>query len=623
MSGICGWIGHHAGAEGDLATLLASMAGPLAEYDRSRIATWVGEDAGLAAARPDDARGVAEEGHLAAAVTGRPDWEDPALNELAQRAGPAAAMVAAYRRWGADCFAKTRGAFAAALRAGEVLLVATDRVGICPVLYQQAGRCLVFGSTSVAMDRHPRAATDIDPQCIFTYIWHACVPAPDSTRIGRARLLPGHYLRFDRGHLDLVRYVRTEYRDHDKTPLPELEEELHRLLREAVRRDAEGARVGAFLSGGVDSSTVAGLLTEVTGEPARTYSIGFDAQAYDEMGYARIVAKHFRTDHHEYYVTPRDVEVLVPRIARAYSEPFGNESAVPTFYCAQMAREDGVDRLLGGDGGDELFGGNERYAVQKLFELYQVVPAPLRRYLLEPVLRHFPFGSRIWPVRKARGYVRYANVPLPARLRSHIQDEREGIAAMFDPEFLARVDPSRPPRLADAIYRGAASGHFLNRILELDAKFTLADMDLPKVSRMCEMAGLPVRYPLLHNTIVDFAARLDVGLKVKRFKLRWFFKWAMRDFLPEQTLTKKKHGFGLPFGIWLAKHRPLQALAEDSLANLKQRRIVRPSYIEDLLEAHRTVHAHYYGGEIWQLMMLEQWFQAHVDDHSNVVAPRN
>ncbi|MHC4162398.1 MAG: asparagine synthetase B family protein [Planctomycetota bacterium] len=621
MSGICGWIGH-GGAEGDRAALLASMAAPLAEYDGSRIGTWVGEDAGLAAARPDAARSLLTENHLTAAVAGHPDWEDPELTDLSRRAGPAAAMVAAYRRWGADCFAQTRGAFAAALRDGDVALVATDRVGICPILYQQAGRCLVFGSTSVAMDPHPRAAAEIDPQGIFSYVWHGCVPAPETVRKGRARLLPGHYLRFAKGRLETVRYVRTEYRDHDATPLPELQEELHRLLRDAVRRDAEGARVGAFLSGGVDSSTVAGILSEVGGAPARTYSIGFDAQAYDELRYARIVAKRFGTDHHEYYVTPADVEAAVPRIARIYSEPFGNESAVPTYYCARMAREDGVERLLGGDGGDELFGGNERYAIQKLFELYQIVPAPLRKYLLEPVLFHFPFGSRIWPVRKGRGYVRHANTPLPARMRSHAETERQGIAAMFEPEFLRQVDPSRPRALAAQVYNGACSSHFLNRILELDAKFTLADVDLPKVSRMCEMAGLRVSYPLLHNTIVDFAARLDVGLKVKGFKLRWFFKWAMRDFLPRQTLTKKKQGFGLPFGVWLQTHRPLQVLAEDSLANLKQRRILRPAVVDDMLEAHRTVHAHYYGGEIWQLMMLEQWFQAHVDDRSSVVAPR-
>jgi asparagine synthase (glutamine-hydrolysing) len=619
MSGICGWIGH-AGAEGDLSALLASMAAPLAEYDQSRTAAWVGEDAGLAAARPDDARSLCEENHLAAAVTGHPDWDDPELNELCGRAGPAAAMLAAYRRHDADVFAKTRGAFAAAILDGDTLLVATDRVGICPVLYQPSGPCLVFGSTSVALDAHPRAAAEIDPQSIFSYVWHGCLPAPEAVRKGRARLLPGHYLRFAGGRLETIRYVRTEYRDRDRTPLPELQEELHRLLREAVRRCAEGVRVGAFLSGGVDSSTVAGLLSEIG--TSRTYSIGFDAQAYDELGYARIVAKHFGTDHHEYYVTPADVVSAVPRIARIYSEPFGNESAVPSYYCARMAREDGVERLLGGDGGDELFGGNERYAVQKAFELYQIVPAPLRRYLLEPVLFHFPFGSRIWPVRMGRGYVRYANTPLPARMRIHSETERRGLDAMFLPEFLRQIDPSRPGALADQVYNGASTRHFLNRVLELDAKFTLADVDLPKVSRMCELAGIPVRYPLLHNTLIDFAARLDVGLKVKRFKLRWFFKWAMRDFLPRQTLTKSKAGFSLPFGIWLQTHRPLQVLSEDSLASLKQRKILRPAFMDELLEGHRTEHAHYYGGEIWRLMMLEQWFQAHVDDHSNVVAPR-
>jgi asparagine synthase (glutamine-hydrolysing) len=620
MSGFCGWVGH-TGAEGDLDALLSAMAAPLRKYDRSRKQAWVGKDAGLAVARPDAAKSIRAEAQVVAAVTGRPDWEDPELNELARHAGPAAAMVLAYRRHGADCFARTRGAFGAAILDGDVALVATDRVGICPVRYQKSGRCLVFGSTSDSLDPHPRAEAEIDPQGVFSYVWHACLPAPESIRKGRARLLPGHYLRFTRGRLETVRYIQTEYRDHDRTPLPELQEELHRLLRDAVRRDAEGARVGAFLSGGVDSSTVAGMLNEVGEGPVRTYSIGFDQQAYDELGYARIVAKRFGTDHHEYYVTPTDVEAAVPRIARIYSEPFGNESAVPSYYCARMAREDGIERLLGGDGGDELFGGNERYAMQKLFELYKVIPAPLRRYLLEPALFHFPFGSRIWPVRKGRGYVRHANIPLPARLRSHAETDRQGLAAIFDADFLGQVDPSRPRRLAEEVYNSARSKHFLNRILELDAKITLADVDLPKVSRMCEMAGVPVSYPLLHNTLIDFAARLDVGLKVKGFKLRWFFKWAMRDFLPRQTLTKKKQGFSLPFGVWLQTHRPLQVLAEDSLANFKQRRILRPSVLDELLEAHRTEHAHYYGGEIWQLMMLEQWFQAHVDDRSNVVVP--
>jgi asparagine synthase (glutamine-hydrolysing) len=615
VSGLCGWSGH-AGAEG----LLSEMARPLAEHDGSRTATWVDRDRGLAVARRDDADSLIAQGGMAAAVVGRPYWEDPELAEVSRGAGSAAALLEGYRRRGVDIVKETRGAFALAVvdPDRDRVLLATDRVGIRPLLYHRTGACLVFGSASTALDVHPRAEAEIDPQGIFNYVFFSYVPAPGAIRRGRCRLLPGEYVLLEKGKLHKELYAWSEYRDHDRTPVRELEEEIRRLVRESVRREAEGARVGAFLSGGVDSSAVSGFLSELSDGPARTYSIGFDAEGYDEMRYARVAAKRFATDHHEYYVTPADVVAAVPRIARIYAEPFGNESAVPTYYCARLAREDGVDRLLAGDGGDELFGGNKRYARQKIFELYKVVPRPLRRWLLEPVLFRFPLGDLVWPVRKGRAYVRKANTPLPERIHAYNEVYVRGAAAVFEPEFLAQVDPGQPMGLLREVYHGAHARTSLNRTLALDAKFTLSDVDLPKVSRMCELAGVSVTYPLLDTPILDFAARLDVGLKVKRFKLRYFFKRAMRGFLPEETLAKQKHGFGLPFGTWLRTDRALQALSEESLANLKARRIIRPAYIDDLLRGHRDVHAVSFGESIWHLMMLEQWYQAHVDDRSVV-----
>ena len=623
MSGLCGWAGHP-GTDGELCHLIGAMAAPLALHDKGDTALWVGDSAALAEARSLGAPQAAGAGGVAVALTGLPYWMDPCMDERARAEGGAAAILHAYRENGPDLLHELGGAFALAIidQKKDRVLLATDRLGICPMLFHQAGECIVFGSSSAVLDVHPRAEAEIDPQAIYNYVYFAYVPAPGTIRRGRERLLPGEYALLERGRLTRDFHARVEYDDSQKTSVRRLKDELHKLLRQSIRRHAAAGRVGAFLSGGVDSSTVAGVLSEVGEGRAQTYSIGFDAEGYDELGYARIVSKHFDTDHHEYCVKASDVEALVPMIARAYPEPFGNESAVPTFFCAKMAKEDGIEHLLAGDGGDELFGGNERYAMQKLFEMYGAVPAPVRRWLIEPGLEHFPFGSRVWPVRRGRAYVRRANTPLPDRTQGYNYIEVFGADHVFEADFLAQVDPGQPMELIRAVYHGAHATSWLNRLLAVDAKFTLADVDLPKVSRMCELAGVSVSYPLLCDAIVNFAARVGVGLKVKGFKLRYFFKRAMRDFLPRETLEKRKHGFGLPFGVWLRTHKPLQVLSEESLLNLKSRRIVRSEFLDNMLHGHRTEHAAYYGEGIWHLMMLEQWFQAHVDFKS-VVSPRS
>jgi asparagine synthase (glutamine-hydrolysing) len=229
------------------------------------------------------------------------------------------------------------------------------------------------------------------------------------------RLLPGGYLSVTDGRVESGRYWQITYRENEPARLADLEREFRERLDAGVRRAADGVVAGCFLSGGTDSSTVAGLLGPATGGPARTYSIGFDAPGYDEMGYARVAARHFGTEHHEYYVTADDVEELLPRIAEAYGQPFGNESVVPAYFCAKAAQADGVERMLAGDGGDELFAGNVRYAKQELFERYGRIPSWLRRALVEPLFLGLPGGDRLPPLRKVRNYIRQARVPMPRR----------------------------------------------------------------------------------------------------------------------------------------------------------------------------------------------------------------
>ena len=381
------------------------------------------------------------------------------------------------------------------------------------------------------------------------------------------------------------------------------------MLRSSVRAAIGGQQVGAFLSGGTDSSTIAGTLCEVSGAPAKTYSIGFEAEGYDEMEYARIASRHFGTEHHAYYVTPDDVVAAIPKIAGVFDQPFGNASAVPGYYCAKMAQADGVTRIFGGDGGDELFGGNERYSKQHVFARYERVPGLLRKALLEPAVFNFPAGEHVKLVRKARSYIEQASVPMPARLETYNLLGRYGPSQVFTDEFLAGADAGAPLASLSRTYGKSEAGSLINRMLELDLKITLADNDLPKVVKACELAGLEVAFPFLNDQMVAFSARLTPQQKLNGTQLRWFFKEALRDFLPNEIITKQKHGFGLPFGVWLQHHKPLQQLATDSLTDLKARKIVRGEFIDQLVGQHLSEHAGYHGTMVWVLMMLEQWYK--------------
>jgi asparagine synthase (glutamine-hydrolysing) len=434
------------------------------------------------------------------------------------------------------------------------------------------------------------------------------IPGPRTVRAGCERLLPGTCLLWRNGKAETSTYWRMRFHEDERAPFPALKSRFLHVVREAVRDAAPEGAVGAFLSGGTDSSTLAGMLCDVTGRPARTYSIGFEADGYDEMEYARIAAQHFGTSHHEYYVTPEDVVAAIPEIARVHDQPFGNASAVPTYYCAKLARADGVETLLGGDGGDELFGGNERYAKQYLYSLYSDLPAALRKGLIEPVAALLPEAGIAG---KAQRYMRNAMQPMPARYDSYNLLERLGPAQVFTADFLETVDTRRPRGDVARAYAETNARTLINRMLALDFKYTLADNDLPKVMRSCELAAVDVRFPMLDDAVVDFSARLAPRHKLRGTRLRWFFKEALRGFLPDAILAKTKHGFGLPFGPWLREHAPLRELAMDSLADLKRRHIVRAAFIDELTGARVQEHAAYYGTMVWILMMLEQWFRAH------------
>lgn len=612
MSGIYGWFGlpcPDASPDSWLTALSAPLRSPLTPAPRDHGDAERGLGV-VSAARGADLH-IGDQ--LWVACDGAFVWRDPGLADTAAARGPAAAVAELYRRRGLDGLRELRGPFGLAIYdlALRRALLAVDRAGIQRLCYMPTQSGLVFGASIDSVAAHPAVSATVDPQALYDYLYFHMIPGPRTIYRDLRKLLPGQYLLCENGQVSTDFYWRMEYHDQSATPQAQLAEEFRALLRSGVKHSLHNSqgKVGNFLSGGTDSSTIAGIVTEVSGRPAETYSIGFEAEGYDESHYADIAVNHFGTRHHTYYVTPQDVTDAVPRVAAAYDEPFGNASAVPTYYCAKLAHADGVGTLIAGDGGDELFGGNVRYVKQKQFELYHSLPEPLRRGLLEPLAARLPDSVGVF--KKLNSYIQQANLPLPDRMESYNFMHRTPAGEVLHADLLAAIDTAEPLRALREVYHRTQGGSALHRMLHLDLKLTLADNDLRKVNRMCELAGVAVHYPLLDDDMLEFSGRVPPDLLIKGFQLRYFFKDSLKDYLPADILKKPKHGFGLPFGLWLNTHQPLHDLAMDSLHSLRRRNLLNTAYIDTLLKRQRGEHASYYGVMIWVLMMLEQWLQSH------------
>jgi asparagine synthase (glutamine-hydrolysing) len=613
MSGLCGWYQKSTQITANENNLLA-MQNKITvppNLHRTHILTSNKQSHCALALADFTCQSIFNSPQLMVACAGHITWQDNQLTTQAQQQGHAQVIAQLYQRYGTDCLQHIHSDFCLVIidLTKEQTLLAIDRSGIQRLCFQTVGDNIIFSSDMQAIFEHPLSHKNLSEQGIFNYFYFHMVPSPGAIYNNVSKLLPGQFIIFSNGKITQSFYWKMDYQDNNSHSFKQLKTEFQECLRSSVKI-RQNDSTGAFLSGGLDSSTLAGVLSEQQ-HTTNTFSIGFDVNGYDETPFARTAATHFNTQHHEYYVTPHDVLEAIPLIAKAYDEPFGNASAIPAYYCAKFARESGIKTMIGGDGGDEIFAGNERYAKQGIFEMYEKIPTFLRHLILEPIFLQLPGTDKLPLVKKINSYIKQANTPLPARLETYNFLNQAPLNTIFSNDFLTQVDPQWPLNMQQEVYHRTNAQHSLHKMLHLDMKVTIADNDIRKVNTMCALAGVDVVYPFLDDDMVSFAAHVPPNLKLKGQNLRFFFKQALNNYLPPEIIQKQKHGFGLPFGIWLNDYKPLHDMAYNSLLNLEKRGIFHKNYINHLWQSHKNGHRSYYGVMIWIMMMFEQWLDAH------------
>jgi asparagine synthase (glutamine-hydrolysing) len=380
-------------------------------------------------------------------------------------------------------------------------------------------------------------------------------------------------------------------------------------LKEAVRvRLVSEVPLGAFLSGGVDSSTIVGLMSQISGNPVKTFSIGFNEDSFNELKYARIAAKHFNTEHHEFIVTP-DLVNIVDELVWHFDEPFADSSALPTYMVSKMAR-DFVTVVLSGDGGDELFAGYTRYVTDKRRSGFEKLPNAIRGGLLKPLSENLPHGFR------GKNYLYNASLGAVDRYIdsvSHFNRMRKN--ALYSGSFLSNLNGSfgAGADVFRKIAESVSTGNAVDKLLYLDSKTYLPGDILTKVDRMSMAASLEARVPLLDHKLIDFVTRIPPELKLKGLETKYIFKKAMGGIVPNEILYREKQGFGVPINEWINSNLHDRIHEELQEKRTLERGYFEAKYIKILLDEHSS-NRRDNSYQLWILWMLELWHRRFVDE---------
>jgi asparagine synthase (glutamine-hydrolysing) len=526
------------------------------------------------------------------------------------------AIVHAYEEFGADCPKHLRGMFAFAIwdERKQELFLARDRVGKKPLLYSKRGGAFVFGSEFSALLLHPSVGREVDRAAIHDYLSFMCVPAPLTAYRDIRKLEPGHSLTLKSdGEIKIERYWQPDFSKKIKITEEEAGERALELLREAVRvRLMSEVPLGAFLSGGVDSSAVVALMAGESSAPVKTFSIGFEEQDFSELHHARRVAERVGAEHHEFIVRP-DALAVLPTLVEHYGEPYADSSAIPTYYVARETRKH-VTVALNGDGGDECFAGYERYAAMRLAERYRKLPGVLREQVIRQAVGLLPSSElKRSRVRSLKRFLQSASLPPVERYLRWVsvfdpQTKRE----LYTEEFARETEGADVRRWLAPWFARANGAGVVDASLLTDTMTYLPNDLLVKVDIASMAVSLEARSPFLDHHVIEFAASLPENMKLRRLTTKYILKKTLQKLLPAENLTRGKMGFGVPVGHWFrGEMQPF--LRENLLSEKSARRgLLRPEGVRRMVELH-TRGERDYTHQLWTLLMLELWFQRFID----------
>ncbi len=524
-------------------------------------------------------------------------------------------IVHLYEEMGAGCVTLLRGMFAFAIWDGRynTLFLARDRFGQKPLVYAETSRGITFASEIKAVLQDEAVSDSIDDGALHDYLTYGYVPSPKTIYKNIRKLPPGSTMIWKDGRSSVDRYWTLDYTSKLNISEDDAAEGVAEHLRDATKvRLMSDVPLGAFLSGGVDSSAIVAYMAESTSKPVKTFTIGFEDQSFDETPIARRVAKLFDTEHHEFIVTP-SVLTLLPEIVWAYGEPYADSSALPTYYVSKITREH-VTVALNGDGGDEMFAGYERYVAAGLSDYYARLPRWLRTCVFTEIAKRLPEpSSRKNILRRFKRFVMAQNLEPNRRYATWLtMMDNPTKQNLYSAEFTDRLGKCDSLQLFDETYGTAKAIDALDRILSSDVRTYLPDDLLVKVDIASMVHSLEARSPFLDHHLAEFVAKLPSNFKLRGRDRKYILKKALRDKLPGSILNRGKCGFAAPVASWFRGE--LKDVARDVLLDSKtmSRGIWSQNGVRTMLAEHTSGRINH-GDHIWELLMLELWFRTYVD----------
>jgi len=519
-------------------------------------------------------------------------------------------IIYLYQEYGEDCLKYLRGMFAFAIwdKKRSMLFLARDRIGKKPLFYYYDGKSLIFASEIKSILEDPLVKKEINYEAFCDYFQYRYVPDPKTIYKNIYKLEPGHYLICSQEGIKKRKYWDITFSEYSSMDIKDISKELLRILNESVKiRMISDVPMGAFLSGGIDSSGVVALMARQQSGPITTCSIGFDSRDYDELRFARIIAKKFKTNHHEFTVKA-NIKAILTKLVHHFDEPFADSSAVPTFYVSKLAKQR-VTVALSGDGGDENFAGYNKYYIDDIENrIRKKIPQSARKAILPSLsrlispLNHFVFQKAATLLRALSFESDYGFYLTNTRFNDQLWD------SMVNYNVNREIKDYNPFWVTQHYYHKADTDNHLSRILYTDLKTLLPGDILVKVDRMSMANSLEVRAPILDHNVIELAANIHPSLKYHRGEQKYILKHAFQQVLPRENLYRKKMGFSVPLDDWFRGE--IKALAHQALFSKKAglNHFFKRGSLKQIWTKHQS-ETRNYGTILWSLLMFELWYK--------------